>query len=54
LMLIFAFDLFGICSFLGGENWIISIVSLYLLVILIYIMIRVNIVDVLKKLANKE
>ncbi len=54
LMLVFAFNLFGICSFLGGENWIISLLSLYLLVILIYAMIRVNIVDILKKLANKE
>ena len=54
LMLIFAFNLLGICSFLGGESWIISILSLYLLVILIYAMIRVNVVDILKKLANKE
>ena len=54
LMLIFAFNLIGICSFLGGESWIISIVSLYLLVILIYGMIRVNIIDVLKKLAKKD
>ena len=54
LMLVFAFNLIGICSFLGGESWIISIVSLYLLVILIYAMIRVNIVDILKKLAKKD
>jgi len=54
LMLVFAFNLLGICSFLGGESWIISIVSLYLLVILIYAMIRVNIVELLKKLAKKS
>ena len=54
LMLVFAFNLIGICSFLGGESWFISIVSLYLLVILIYAMIRVNIVDILKKLAKKD
>jgi membrane protein YqaA with SNARE-associated domain len=54
LMLVFAFNLIGICSFLGGESWIISIVSLYLLVVLIYAMIRVNIVEILKKLAKKD
>ena len=54
LMLIFAYNIFGICSLLGGESWIVSILSLYLLVILIYAMIRVNIVELLKKIASKE
>ena len=52
LMLIFAYNLVNICSFLGGENWILSIATLYFTVITVYLMLRVNIVEILKKLKN--
>lgn len=52
LMLIFAYNLVDICSFLGGENWILSIATLYFTVITVYLMLRVNIVEILKKLKN--
>ncbi len=51
LMLIFAYNLINICDFIGGESWILSIVSLYVLVILIYLFVRV---DFLKFLSKRE
>jgi len=49
LMLIFAYDPFSICRYLGGENWIFSILSLYGIIIVVYLLIRVNIFKVLNK-----
>ncbi len=54
LMLIFAYNLVNICIFLGAENWILSIVTLYFTVITVYIMIKVNIVDLLNKLRKRK
>jgi membrane protein YqaA with SNARE-associated domain len=48
LMLVFAYNLVDICSFLGGENWILSIVTLYFTVILVYLMLRVDFIKVYK------
>ncbi len=42
LMLVFAYNLLNICSFLGGENWILSIVTLYFIVITVYLMLRID------------
>ena len=42
MMLVFAYNLINICNLIGGESWIISIISLYILVILIYLIIRVD------------
>ena len=42
LMLIFAYNIVNICSLLGGDNWILSIVTLFLIVITIYLMLRVD------------
>jgi len=53
LMLLFAYNLFGVCSFLGGENWVLSIISLYLILILIYLMIRINLVEIFKLITTK-
>lgn len=50
MMLIMAYNVLNICGLLGGENWVISIASLFIIVILIYAMIRV---DILKKIRNK-
>ena len=54
LMLIFAYNLFNICIFLGAENWILSIVTLYFTVFTVYIMLRVNIVELLKKIRTRK
>lgn len=48
LMLIFAYDPFSICGYLGGENWILSILSLYGIIILVYLLIRVNFLKLFK------
>jgi len=51
MMLLFAYNLLGICGLIGGDNWVISIASLFLIVILIYVMIRI---DFVKKLRERE
>jgi len=53
LMLIFAYNILNICMFLGGENWIFSIVTLYFTVITVYLMLKVNIIEILKKFKEK-
>ncbi len=54
LMLVFAYNLLNICMFLGGENWIFSIITLYFTVITVYLMLRVNIIDILQKVKEKR
>ncbi len=49
LMLIFAYNLINICNFIGGESWILSIVSLYALVTFIYLFVRVDFFKLLSK-----
>ena len=53
LMLIFAYNLLNICIFLGGENWIFSITTLYFTVITVYLMLRVDFIEIFKKLKKK-
>ena len=53
LMLIFAYNIFNICMFLGGENWILSIVTLYFTVITVFLMLRVDFIEIFKKLKKK-
>ncbi|MBY9009940.1 MAG: hypothetical protein KGD74_08760, partial [Candidatus Lokiarchaeota archaeon] len=48
------YNLFSICSLLGGENWILSIVSLYLIIIVMYIMIKIDLLDFFKNLIEKK
>jgi membrane protein YqaA with SNARE-associated domain len=50
LMLFFSYNLINICSLLGGENWILSILTMYLLTILMYILIKIDIIEVCKKI----
>ena len=52
LMLIFAYNIVNICSLLGGDNWILSIVTLFLIVIIVYLMLRVDFVNLFKKPKN--
>jgi membrane protein YqaA with SNARE-associated domain len=54
LMLIFAYNLLNLCAFIGGENWLISIISLYIIVILVYLMLRVDLVKLLKISSEKK
>ncbi len=53
LMLVFAYNIINICSLLGGENWILSIVSMYLITILLYLMIKIDFIEAYDKLVEK-
>ncbi|KKM91951.1 hypothetical protein LCGC14_1223360 [marine sediment metagenome] len=53
LMLIFAYNVVDICSLLGGDNWIITMVTLFLIVIIVYLMLRVDFVKLFKKPKKK-
>ena len=52
LMLIFAYNLVNICNLIGGESWILSIISLYVLVIMIYIFLRVDFLELIRRKRN--
>jgi membrane protein YqaA with SNARE-associated domain len=54
LMFIFAFNLFNICSLLGGESWVISLVSIYVIIIMVYLFVRVDLVKLIRKGESKE
>lgn len=54
LMLIFAYNLLNICIFLGGENWILSIITLYFVVTTVFVMLKVNFVNLLNKLRKRK
>jgi len=53
LMLVFSYNIINICSLLGGENWILSIVSMYLIIILLYIMIKIDLLESYNKVVEK-
>ena len=53
LMLVFSYNIINICSLLGGENWILSIVSMYMITILLYIMIKIDLLEFYNKLVEK-
>ncbi|MFW9784238.1 MAG: VTT domain-containing protein [Candidatus Heimdallarchaeota archaeon] len=54
LMLIFAYNLANICIFIGGESWIISIISLYIIVVLVYLLLRMDMMELLRKRSLKK
>lgn len=54
LMLIFAYNLIDICNLLGGESWILSIISLYLIALLMYVLLKIDILGILSKIFKKE
>lgn len=54
LMLTFSYNFINICSLLGGENWILSILTLYLLTILMYILIKIDIIEVSKTIFKSK
>ncbi len=49
MMLVFAYNLINICNLVGGESWVISIISLYILVILVYLIVRVDFLKLILK-----
>ena len=53
LMLVFSYNIINICSLLGGESWILSIVSMYLIIILLYIMIKIDLLESYNKVVEK-
>jgi len=54
LMLLFSYNFINICNLLGGESWILSIISLYLIVILMYILLKIDIFDMWSKIFKKK
>jgi len=54
LMLIFSYNLLSICSLLGGESWVLSIVSLYLIIVVMYIMVKIDLLAFFKNLVEKS
>ena len=53
LMLVFSYNIFSICSLLGGDSWVLSIVSMYLITILLYIMIKIDLLEFYNKVVEK-
>jgi len=54
LMLVFSYNVINICSLLGGENWVLSIVFLYLITVILYLMIRIDLIELYNKFADKN
>jgi len=54
LMLVFGYNLLNICSFLGGESWILSIVTLYLIILLIFILLKVDLLKIFKRILKEN
>lgn len=48
LMLIFAYNLLNICNLFGGESWILSIVTLYIILLCAYLLIQGDFSKILK------
>jgi membrane protein YqaA with SNARE-associated domain len=54
MMLIFSYNFLNICSLLGGESWIQSIVSLYVMLVSLYFILKINLLDLVKKYARRK
>ncbi|MHA1507527.1 MAG: VTT domain-containing protein [Promethearchaeota archaeon] len=54
LMLVFSYNVINICSLLGGENWVLSIVSMYLITVILYLMIKIDLIELYNKFADKN
>jgi len=52
MMLLFAYNVINICGLIGGENWFISIATIFAIVIMIWAMIRVDFSKIFKKKGN--
>ena len=49
LMLIFSYNLMNLCTLLGGDNWILSIITLYLVTIFSYVLLKFDIMEYINK-----
>jgi membrane protein YqaA with SNARE-associated domain len=54
LMLIFAYNTINICSLLGGGNWILSILTIYAITIFVYLMIKIDLIELYNKIFKKK
>jgi len=54
LMLVFGYNLLNICSFLGGESWILSIITLYAIILLIYILLKVDLLKLFRRIFKEN
>jgi membrane protein YqaA with SNARE-associated domain len=54
LMVVFSYNLVNICSLLGGESWILSILSLYLIIIIMYLLVKVDLLEFINKFFKKS
>jgi membrane protein YqaA with SNARE-associated domain len=54
LMLVFSYNVINICSLLGGENWILSIISMYLITVILYLMIKIDLVEFYNRFVEKS
>lgn len=54
LMLIFGYNLLNICSFLGGESWILSIITLYAIILLIYVLLKVDLLKLFRRILKEN
>jgi len=53
LMLLFSFNFINICNLLGGESWVISLISLYLIAFIMYTLLKIDILEVWNKKFRK-
>ena len=53
LMLVFSYNIINICSLLGGENWVLSIVSMYLITLILYLMIKIDFIEAYDKFIKR-
>ena len=54
MMLIFAYNLLNICSLIGGESWLLSIITLYFLLTIIYLFLRIDFLKIIKREKTSE
>ena len=54
LMLLFAYNMLNVCYLLGGESWILSIITLYLIIIMMYVLLKIDVIEILSRLLRKE
>jgi uncharacterized membrane protein YdjX (TVP38/TMEM64 family) len=54
MMMIFAYNLLNICNLIGGESWLLSIITLYILILMIYLFLRIDFLKIRKKEKTSE
>ena len=54
MMILFAYNIINICGLIGGESWITSIIFLYIIVLMIWALLRIDFSKLFKKRVEKE